>query len=150
MVWTTGRSRFDSRHRQEIFPLTCVPRPALGPTDPLCNGYRGGPSPGLKRGWGVTLTTHPHPVPRSWMSRSYTFSLPSASIGVLWDCFSFIVFRAISYYVIFKKSVKWISVQLLDLYIFETYTCWYEEHSKISKCLLSFVSLESCIFFCKS
>jgi hypothetical protein len=31
-------------------------------------------SPGVKRGRGVTLTTHPHLVPRSRMSRSYTSS----------------------------------------------------------------------------
>jgi hypothetical protein len=31
-----------------------------------------GPSPGLKCGRGMTLTTHPHLVPRSRMSRSYT------------------------------------------------------------------------------
>jgi hypothetical protein len=34
----------------------------------------GGPFPGTKRGRGVTLTTHPHLVPRSGMSRSYTSS----------------------------------------------------------------------------
>jgi hypothetical protein len=31
-------------------------------------------SPGLKRGRGVTLITHPHLVPKSRMSRSYTSS----------------------------------------------------------------------------
>jgi hypothetical protein len=35
----------------------------------------GGPFPGAKRGRGVTLTTHPHLVPKSRMSRSYTSSL---------------------------------------------------------------------------
>jgi len=30
--WTTGQSRFDPRQKQEIFPLTSVSRPALGPT----------------------------------------------------------------------------------------------------------------------
>jgi hypothetical protein len=45
-------------------------------------------SPGVKRGRGVTLTT-PHLFPRSWMSRSYTSSSPCASIGVLWDWFTF-------------------------------------------------------------
>jgi hypothetical protein len=30
--WTTGRSGFDSRRGQRIFPLACVSRPALGPT----------------------------------------------------------------------------------------------------------------------
>jgi hypothetical protein len=33
-----------------------------------------GPFPGAKRGRGVTLTTQPHLVPRSRISRSYTFS----------------------------------------------------------------------------
>jgi hypothetical protein len=32
--------------------------------------------PGVLCGRGVTLTTHPHLVPRSWMSRSYTSSPP--------------------------------------------------------------------------
>jgi hypothetical protein len=35
--------------------------------------------PGVKRGRGVTLTTHPHLVARSWMSRSYT-SRPCACV----------------------------------------------------------------------
>jgi len=39
-------------------------------------------SPGVKRGWGVTLTTHPHLVPRSRMSRSYTSSPPKRLHGV--------------------------------------------------------------------
>jgi hypothetical protein len=34
----------------------------------------GGSFPGVKRGQGVTLTTHPHLVPRLRMSRSYTSS----------------------------------------------------------------------------
>jgi hypothetical protein len=37
-----------------------------------------GPFSGAKRGWGVTLTTHPHLVPRSRMNRSYTSSPPQA------------------------------------------------------------------------
>jgi hypothetical protein len=44
----------------------------------------GGPFPGAKRGWGVTLTTHPHLVPRSRMNRSYTSSPPSTTV----DCFA--------------------------------------------------------------
>jgi hypothetical protein len=31
--------------------------------------------PGVKRGWSVTLTNHPHPMPMSRTSRSY-FSYP--------------------------------------------------------------------------
>jgi hypothetical protein len=38
----------------------------------------GGPFPGAKRGRGVTLTTHPHLVPRSRMSRNYISSPPQA------------------------------------------------------------------------
>jgi hypothetical protein len=38
----------------------------------------GGTFPGVKRGSGVTLTTHLHIVPRYRMSRSYTPFLPSA------------------------------------------------------------------------
>jgi hypothetical protein len=51
----------------------------------LYNGYRGS-FPRLKCGRGLTLTTHPHLVPKSWMSRTYT-SPPYSYIGVLWDCF---------------------------------------------------------------
>jgi hypothetical protein len=39
-------------------------------------------SPGVKRGRGVTLTTHPHLVPRLRMSRSYTSSPPRRLHGV--------------------------------------------------------------------
>jgi hypothetical protein len=41
-----------------------------------CTMGTGGPFPGVKRGQGVTLTTHPNLVPRSGMSRSYTSSPP--------------------------------------------------------------------------
>jgi hypothetical protein len=39
-------------------------------------------SPGVKRGRGVTLNTHPHLVPRLRMSRSYTSSHPIRLHGV--------------------------------------------------------------------
>jgi hypothetical protein len=32
--WTTGRVRVNPLQRQEIFPLTSVSKPALGPTQP--------------------------------------------------------------------------------------------------------------------
>jgi hypothetical protein len=86
--WTTGRSRFDPRKGQEIFPLASVTRPALGSTQPPVQWVPGILFPGAKRGRGVTLTTHTHLVPRSWMSRSYTSSPPCASTGVLWYCFT--------------------------------------------------------------
>jgi hypothetical protein len=46
-----------------------------------CTMGTGGPFSRVKRGRGVTLTTHPHLVPMSWMSNSYTSSLPFASMA---------------------------------------------------------------------
>jgi hypothetical protein len=57
--WTTGRSGFDPRQGQRIFPLASMSRPALGPTQPPVQWVLEVLSPGLKRGRGVTLTTHP-------------------------------------------------------------------------------------------
>jgi hypothetical protein len=79
--WTTGRSGFDPRQGQRIFPPTSVSRPALVPTQPPVQWVPGILSPGVKRGRDVMLTTHPHLIPRSWMSRSYTSSPPSASMA---------------------------------------------------------------------
>jgi hypothetical protein len=71
------------RHKPSefIFPLASVSRQSLGPTQPPVQWVPGVLSPGLKRGRGATLTTHPHLVPRSRMSRSYTCSPPSASVA---------------------------------------------------------------------
>jgi hypothetical protein len=80
--WTTGRSRFDPRRGQRILPVAPVSRPALGPTQPPVQWVPGVLSPGVKRGRGVTLTTHPHLVRRSRMSRSYTSSPPKRLHGV--------------------------------------------------------------------
>jgi hypothetical protein len=46
-----------------------------------CAMGTGGPFPGAKRGRGVTLTTHPHLVPWSGMSRSYTSTPPSDCVA---------------------------------------------------------------------
>jgi hypothetical protein len=77
--WTTRRKKFDPRQRRKHF--SSVFKPALGPTQSPVQWVPGVISPGLKRGRGVTLTTHPHLVPRSRMSRSYTSSPPSASVA---------------------------------------------------------------------
>jgi hypothetical protein len=86
-IWLrTGRPGdrgFDPWQRQGILPLASVFRQALGSTQPPVQWV-----PGVKSGRGVTLTTHPHLVPRSWM-KIYTSSPPCASIGALWDCFTF-------------------------------------------------------------
>jgi hypothetical protein len=47
-----------------------------------CTMSTGGSFAGAKRGRGVMLTTHPHLVPRSRMSRSYTSSPPKRLHGV--------------------------------------------------------------------
>jgi hypothetical protein len=75
-VWLRAvRSGFDPRQGQRIFFLAPESRPALRPTQPPIQWVPGVISPGGKaRGRGVTLTTHPHLVPRLSMSRSYTSS----------------------------------------------------------------------------
>jgi hypothetical protein len=65
----SGRSGFDPRYKQRIFPLVFASRPAMGPTQPPVQWV-----PGVKRGRGVMLTTHPHLVPRLRMSRLYLLS----------------------------------------------------------------------------
>jgi hypothetical protein len=82
-VWLqTGRLGFDPRQRQRIFPLASASRPALGPTQSPVQWVPGVFSPGVKRGRGVMLTTHPHLVLRLRMSRSYTSSHPKCLHGV--------------------------------------------------------------------
>jgi hypothetical protein len=70
-----GRGSIPGRGERNL-PLTSVSRPGLGPTQPPIQWV-----PGVKRGRGVTLTTHPHLVPRSRMSRSYISSPPGAPVA---------------------------------------------------------------------
>jgi hypothetical protein len=81
--WTTGRSRGDPRQKGKDFPAASASRPALGPTQPPVQLVPGVLSPGVKRSRGVTLTTHPHLVPRSRMSRSYISSPQAPSWRVV-------------------------------------------------------------------
>jgi len=71
MVLDDRAIKVRSRQTQRIFPPAPVSRPVLKPTQPPLQWVQSVLSPGLKRGRGVTLTTHNHIVPRSWMSRSY-------------------------------------------------------------------------------
>jgi hypothetical protein len=64
-----------------------VSRPALGHTKPPVQRVPGVLSAGLKRGRGVMLTTHPHLVPTSRMSRSYISSPLKRFHSVQWDSF---------------------------------------------------------------
>jgi hypothetical protein len=67
---------------ERIFPLASVSRPALEPTQSPVQWVPGVLSLGLKRGWDMTLTTHPILVQRSRISRSYTSSPPKRLHGV--------------------------------------------------------------------
>jgi hypothetical protein len=78
---STGRSRFVPWQGQRIFPLSSVSGPALGPTQLPVQWVPGVLSQGVKRDRGVTLTTYLHLVPRSWMSKNYSSSPPSASMA---------------------------------------------------------------------
>jgi hypothetical protein len=80
--WTTGRSRFDPRHRRKDFSFSLCVQTGSEAHPASCTMGPGGPFPGVKRGWGVTLTTHPHLVRRSRMSRSYTSFPPKRLSGV--------------------------------------------------------------------
>jgi hypothetical protein len=66
-----------------IFPVASVSRPALKPTQRPTQWIAG-----VKRGCCATLTTHPFVVPRSRMSRSYTFSFFWRMHGMLYYFFS--------------------------------------------------------------
>jgi hypothetical protein len=72
--WTTGRSRFD-------FSSSLCVQNGSGAHSASCPLGTGGPSPGGKARPRRDADHSLHPVPRSWMSRSYTSSPPSASIA---------------------------------------------------------------------
>jgi hypothetical protein len=65
-VWLqTRRPGFSPWHSERTFPLALVSTPALPPTQSPIQQ-----EPGVERGQGVTLTTHPHLMPRSRMNPS--------------------------------------------------------------------------------
>jgi hypothetical protein len=72
---------FDPRQRQRIFPVTSASRPGLGPTQPPIQWVPRALSPGVKRGRGVMLTTHPLLVPRSGKRGAIPPLHPSASMA---------------------------------------------------------------------
>jgi hypothetical protein len=60
---------------KDFFSRLCV-QTGSGAHPASCTMGTGVLSPGVKRGRGVTLTTHPHLEPRSRMSTSYIPPLP--------------------------------------------------------------------------
>jgi hypothetical protein len=87
--WTTGRWKIDHRQRQEDFFSSLCVQTGSGAHPASCPMRTGGPFPGCKARPGHDADHLPHLVPRSWMSRSCTSFPPCATIGVLWDCFTF-------------------------------------------------------------
>jgi hypothetical protein len=79
--WSKNCKMHVQQLSKQIFLLAPASRPALGPTQPPIEWVLGVLSPGVKHSQGVTLTTHPHLVPRLRMSRSYTSSPPCASMA---------------------------------------------------------------------
>jgi hypothetical protein len=91
VIKVRGQLRFDPRQMQRIFLLASVSRPALTPAQPPIQ-LVSVTLPGVKRDRGVTLTTHPHQMPRSRMSRMHTSSLPLRLSGVYGTTLFFVPF----------------------------------------------------------
>jgi hypothetical protein len=70
-----------------------------------CRVDTGGPFPGAKRGRGVTLTTHPHLMPRSRMSRSYTSSPASATMVCSGTAYFFYSLKRMLGYFVYRYNV---------------------------------------------
>jgi hypothetical protein len=78
---------FDPQQRRKDYSSRLCVQTGTGAHPAACTMDAGVLSPGVKRGRGVTLTTHAHLVPRSRMSRSYTSFLPKRFHGVWWNSF---------------------------------------------------------------
>jgi hypothetical protein len=92
--WTTG---VRSPTEAEGFSSSLCVQTGSAAHPASCTKGTGGPFPGSKGvkrglGGGVTLTTHPHLVPRLRMSRSYTSSHPMRLHGVQRDHFTYFYF----------------------------------------------------------
>jgi hypothetical protein len=81
----TGVSQV-SRQRQKYFSSSLCVQTCSEAHPASCPMGTGGPFPAVKRGRGVTLTTHPHLMPRPRMSRSCSRSPsepPWRAVGLL-------------------------------------------------------------------
>jgi hypothetical protein len=119
-VWLqSGWPGFNPQQRQRILLLASVPRPALRHTQPPIKWVPEVLSPGVKHGWVMTLTTHPHLVLRSSMSRSYTSFPPWHQHGV-----------AVRISFTFTVCTKWIVNEYLDILRFCLEYLQYKKYRK--------------------
>jgi hypothetical protein len=79
--WTTRRSRFNPRQKRKDFSSSLCIHTGSGAHPASCTMGTRDPFPGVKRGQGTMLTTHPHLILRSRMSRSCTSSPPSTFVA---------------------------------------------------------------------
>jgi hypothetical protein len=86
-VWRSGEclhaflnSVFDPQRK--YFSSSFFVQRGSGAHQASCQMDTDSPFPGVRRGWGVTLINHPHPVSSSWTSRSYTSSPPNCLHGL--------------------------------------------------------------------
>jgi hypothetical protein len=79
--WTTERSRFDPRQKRKDFSCSLCVQDGSVAHPASCTMGTGGPFPGGKMRPGRDADHSPHLVSRSWMSRSYTSSPPSACMA---------------------------------------------------------------------
>jgi hypothetical protein len=72
MDWTTGRSRFDPRQRRKDFPSNLSVQTGSVAHPASCTMSIKVILAWVKRGQSMTLTTHPHLMPRSRIGRNCT------------------------------------------------------------------------------
>jgi hypothetical protein len=93
-------SRFNPQQRWKIYPLAFVSRLAMGPTQPPNQCVSGVLSHGVKCSQGLTLTTYPHLVARSWWAGAIP-PLPSAP---LWCVVGLLYFSLLTFMFFFPLS----------------------------------------------
>jgi hypothetical protein len=91
-----GLDEFRSPAEAKVFSSNLCVQTGSEAHPASCTMGTGGSFTGAKRGRGVTLTAHPHLVPRSRMGRSCTFFPPKRHHGVKRDCFAFLEYKKLS------------------------------------------------------
>jgi hypothetical protein len=111
-----------------------VPRPALRQTQSTIQWVPGVLSLGVKRGRGVTLTTHPHTVPRSRVRRIYMSSPPfrlhdGSGTALTWICEESLLTRRLMSSIIHKENTGQTKQWFINLFGLRDR----QKHSAISK-----------------